>query len=79
LSVVGFDDLELASQLSPTLTTVHVPAEDMWRCAADRVIAALHGEEVPRATEIEVGLVVRGSTGPAPGEAVADKSARRRR
>ncbi len=78
LSVIGFDDLELASQLNPTLTTVHVPAEELWRCAAERVIAALRGEEVPRATEIEVGLVVRASTGPAPGELVATKAARRR-
>ena len=79
LSIVGFDDLELASHLQPALTTVHVPAEAMWRQAADRVIAALRGEDVPRETEIEVGLVVRGSTGPAPGEVVAAKSARRRR
>jgi len=78
LSIVGFDDLELASHLSPPLTTVHVPAEDMWRCAADRVIAALRGEEVPRETEIEVALVVRGSTGPALGETVAAKNMRRR-
>ena len=79
LSIVGFDDLELASHLHPALTTVHVPAEEMWRCAADRVIAALRGEEVPRETEIEVALVVRGSTGPAPAEPAAAKRGRRRR
>ena len=79
LSIVGFDDLELASHLNPALTTVHVPAGDMWRQAADRVIAALRGEEVPRATEIEVALVVRGSTGPAADEAVAAKRTVRRR
>ena len=66
LSIVGFDDLELASHIQPALTTVHVPADEMWRCAAERVIAWLRGEEVPRETEIEVGLVVRGSTGPPP-------------
>jgi LacI family transcriptional regulator len=66
LSIVGFDDLELASHLNPALTTVRVPAEELWQCAADRVIAALRGEEVPRQTEIEVSLVLRGSTGPAP-------------
>jgi len=69
LSIVGFDDLELASHLNPALTTVRVPAEELWQCAADRVIAALRGEEVPRQTEIEVSLVLRGSTGPAPAAA----------
>lgn len=64
LSVVGFDDLELASHLQPTLTTVHVPAETMWRRAADRVLAELRGEVAPPETEIEVSLVVRASTGP---------------
>jgi LacI family transcriptional regulator len=67
LSVVGFDDLELAAQLSPALTTVRVPATEMWSLAAERVIDSLAGLEVPPATEIDVALVVRGSTGPAPG------------
>ena len=62
LSIVGFDDLELAHHVQPALTTVHVPAQEMWRTAADRLIAALRGEAVPHATEIEVSLVVREST-----------------
>ena len=66
LSIVGFDDLELANQLHPALTTVRVPAEEMWNVAADRLLASLRGESVPRRTEIEVSLVVRASTGPAP-------------
>ena len=77
LSVVGFDDLELAGHVQPGLTTVRVPAEEMWRKAADRVIDALHGAEVPRDTEIDVALVVRGSTGPAP-KAAARGTARPR-
>jgi LacI family transcriptional regulator len=74
LSIVGFDDLDLASQLQPALTTVHVPAEAMWRLAADSVLALLRGERPPAATEVAVSLVVRGSTGPAP--AVARKISR---
>jgi LacI family transcriptional regulator len=66
LSIVGFDDLELAHHVQPALTTVRVPAQEMWRAAADRLIAALRGEPVPRMSEIEVSLVVRESTGPAP-------------
>ena len=66
VSIVGFDDLDLASQLQPALTTVHVPAEAMWRRAADHVLALLRNEAPPPVAEIEVALVVRESTGPAP-------------
>ena len=67
LSIVGFDDLELAAHLRPALTTVRVPAEEMWRCAADRILAALRGEELQRETQIELSLVLRESSGPPPG------------
>jgi len=66
LSIVGFDDLEMARHLQPALTTVHVPTEKMWNAAADRLIAALARLPVPTATEVEVELLVRESTGPAP-------------
>lgn len=66
LSIIGFDDLDLAAHLRPALTTVHVPADEMWRCAADRVLAALAGGELQRATQIQVSLVVRDSSGPPP-------------
>jgi LacI family transcriptional regulator len=66
VSIVGFDDLEMARHLQPALTTLHVPTDAMWNTAADRLIAALEQQPVPPATEVEVELVVRGSTGPAP-------------
>ena len=66
LSIVGFDDLELANQLQPGLTTVRVPTDAMWRTAAERLLSALRGEPAPQRTTIEVALVVRGSTAPAP-------------
>ncbi len=66
LSIVGFDDLEMARHMHPTLTTLHVPTEALWHTVADRVIAALEQAPVPPATEVQVELVVRESTGPAP-------------
>ncbi len=64
LSIVGFDDLEMARHLHPPLTTVQVPTERMWATAADRLLAALRGEPALPNSEIDVALVVRGSTGP---------------
>lgn len=68
LSIVGFDDLEMARHLQPALTTVRVPTEVMWSTAADRLIAAIRAEPVKRSTKIDVALVVRQSTGPAPAD-----------
>jgi LacI family transcriptional regulator len=64
VSIVGFDDLEIASHVQPALTTVHVPAEAMWRRAAERALALVQGEAPARDPEIEVSLVVRESTAP---------------
>lgn len=63
LSVVGFDDLDLARQWRPALTTVHVPTERMWALAAEYLLDRLDGrvaDAVQR--EVEVELVVREST-----------------
>lgn len=67
LSIVGFDDLELASHVHPALTTVRVPAETMWRRAAHCALAPLQGEPPEAGGEVEVSLVVRDSTAPPPG------------
>ena len=67
LSVVGFDDLEMSRHWQPGLTTIHVPTERMWTLAAEHLIARLDGSvTAPQQHEIEVELVVRGSTAPPP-------------
>lgn len=66
LSIVGFDDLEMARHLQPPLTTVQVPTELMWSTAGERLLQSLSGNTPVARTEIEVSLVVRGSTGPVP-------------
>ncbi|MBA3598388.1 MAG: LacI family DNA-binding transcriptional regulator [Methylibium sp.] len=72
LSIVGFDDLEMARHIRPALTTLHVPTQQMWHAVADRLVAALGQLPVPAATEVEVELVVRESTGPVrQGESIA--------
>jgi LacI family transcriptional regulator len=66
LSVVGFDDLEMARHIQPALTTLHVPTQQLWHTVADRLVAAIEQRPVAEATEVEVELVVRESTGPVP-------------
>ncbi len=64
LSIVGFDDLEMASHVQPGLTTVQVPSQAMWHRAADYALAMARGDAPPANHEVEVSLVVRGSTAP---------------
>lgn len=64
LSIVGFDDLEYASQIIPSLTTIRVPAEDIGLRAAELLLARLSGKPSPTVVPIEVSLVVRESSGP---------------
>jgi LacI family transcriptional regulator len=64
VSIVGFDDDELASYLQPPLTTVVLPHEEMARWA----VAALLEEQVPpgapRRVKIECPLIERASIAP---------------
>jgi LacI family transcriptional regulator len=63
LSIAGFDDLEFASYLTPSLTTVHVPAEEIGRLAADRLVSLMSGAAVEPVTNMAADLIVRDSTG----------------
>jgi DNA-binding LacI/PurR family transcriptional regulator len=63
VSVVGFDDLDIASYVTPPLTTVRQPNLALGRRAASMLIALLRGETVvPKILHPE--LVIRQSTGP---------------
>ena len=43
ISIIGVDDIETAQYLSPMLTTVHIPTEDMGRMAAKVLIDRIEG------------------------------------
>jgi LacI family transcriptional regulator len=66
VSVLGFDNLQVADITVPGLTTLEVPARDMGRIAADYVLASPLQRLHMRQTELTIKLVVRGSTKPAP-------------
>jgi alanine racemase len=68
LSVVGFDDIDLAAHVDPPLTTVHQPIRQKGAEAVRLLLAEVEHPEQnrPEHLRLETRLVVRGSTGPAP-------------
>lgn len=66
LSVVGYDDSPLATQLWPALTTIHLPVRDLGRQAAGLLLAKdwPGAREAPAAFTVSPHLVVRDSTQP---------------
>jgi alanine racemase len=65
LSVVGFDDIDLASQVDPALTTVHQPIRQKGFEAVRLLLEEVEqGAIQPRHLRLETRLVVRGSTAP---------------
>jgi LacI family transcriptional regulator len=64
MSVVGFDDVSVAADLAPSLTTVRLPMTDMGRMALQLALKPRSARPRRRATGHR--LIVRDSTGPAP-------------
>lgn len=65
ISIVGFDDLDIARYQTPPLTTVHQNASLMGAEAARRLLTLIEGEENDDIlTLIPTKLVVRDSTAP---------------
>ena len=63
ISVVGFDDISLASEVMPPLTTMQVPKELMGKLAAETLFHAIAGKsQFARKILIPTRVVVRGST-----------------
>jgi LacI family transcriptional regulator len=63
VSVVGFDDVPLASHTEPPMTTVHQPMRQMGATAARLLLGHFEGTPLPKApTVIPTELIVRGST-----------------
>ncbi len=67
LSIVGFDDLDIAPHANPPLTTVHQPVRPKGEEAARLLLKLIaHPDyERPEHKTLETRLIIRGSTGPA--------------
>ena len=74
ISVVGFDDVDLAQHVDPPLTTVHQPirrkGEEAVRVLLTEV--ARHDQGRPEHQLLPTRLLIRGSTGPARKETLRD-------
>lgn len=67
MSVIGCDDVPLASMTTPALTTLAAPFAGLARTAVDMVMSLISGTLSHTATsELPSALVTRGSTGSAP-------------
>jgi LacI family transcriptional regulator len=62
LSLVGFDDFQIASRLWPTLTTVRTPTREIGRLAVERLMGREDDSRDPKSRL--PSLVVRESTAP---------------
>jgi LacI family transcriptional regulator len=62
VSVVGFDDIHLASLMIPPLTSVQLSRNDLARAAVSALRAHVEGREPEPELQIETRLVVREST-----------------
>ncbi|TWI49831.1 transcriptional regulator, LacI family [Pseudoduganella flava] len=70
VSVIGFDDIPLSSHVFPPLTTMRQPLAALATQAVSDVVALIQGAGVTSArTAFPMELVIRQSTGPAPGAA----------
>lgn len=67
LSVVGFDDIPMASFTVPSLTTVRMPVDEMTAVAARLAMDEPEDGGVLESVVLSPSLVIRKSTGPAPG------------
>jgi LacI family transcriptional regulator len=67
LSIVGFDDVETATVVTPKLTTVRQPLAEMGRTGVSLLMRLLDGERFETLhVELATRLVVRESTAPPP-------------
>jgi DNA-binding LacI/PurR family transcriptional regulator len=62
ISIVGFDDLPLASYVRPPLTTVRQPKREMGRLATQVLLKLIAGSDPEQSIKIAGELIIRQST-----------------
>lgn len=64
IAVVGFDNLNVSSLVTPGLTTIHYPIYQMGYCAMRNIVDARRGKEVQKKTTLGTKLIIRRSSDP---------------
>jgi LacI family transcriptional regulator len=65
ISVVGFDDLDIAQMIHPQLTTVQINRSAMSQVAVERLVTRMEGDvSAPLSIHVGARLIVRGSSAP---------------
>ncbi len=64
ISLVGFDDLAIASYTSPLLTTVGQPKQQMGRMAMETMLKLISGVDTKANIKVDGELIIRESTAP---------------
>lgn len=65
VSVTGFDNIKLSEYFSPSLTTLHIPRDQIGHIVAEALLSGIKREGPVRNVIIEPEFVLRDSTGPA--------------
>ncbi len=63
LAIVGFDDLPASNYITPSLTSVHVPAHEVGVVATQMLIEMIQTDNRPASRLLETNLVIRESSG----------------
>ncbi|MFE5323097.1 LacI family DNA-binding transcriptional regulator [Paenibacillus sp. NPDC056579] len=61
ISIIGFDDIELAQYVNPGLTTIRQPKYEMGNLAAHVMFQALRGDIVNKSYQLQLELIERNS------------------
>jgi LacI family transcriptional regulator len=64
VSVIGFDDIQLADHMNPPLTTVRQDKAGLGAAAGSALVRLIAQDGVTKSTVLPVELVRRGSTRP---------------
>ena len=64
MSICGFDDTTIATQVWPLLTTIHQPVREMARRATQELLLRVLDKGEPRMVEVDYQMCIRASTAP---------------